>query len=62
MTLRLPSWRQYSTAADEAWRPLTDEVSGDRLGSLWAIKHGVAPMYPQAFPPVVDPATVPGAP
>lgn len=25
---------------------------------LWAIKHGVAPPYPQVFPPVVDPATL----
>lgn len=25
---------------EEAWRPLTDEIAGDRLGSLWAIKHG----------------------
>jgi photosynthetic reaction center M subunit len=24
---------------------------------LWAVKHGVAPMYPAAIPPVVDPAT-----
>jgi photosynthetic reaction center M subunit len=30
---------------------------------LWAVKHGVAPMYPQVFDPVsVDPATLPGAP
>jgi photosynthetic reaction center M subunit len=29
---------------------------------LWAVKHGVAPMYPQVFAPVVDPATLPGAP
>ncbi|HSN70020.1 MAG TPA: photosynthetic reaction center subunit M, partial [Steroidobacteraceae bacterium] len=27
---------------------------------LWAVKHGVAPMYPQVFPPVVDPAALPG--
>ncbi len=28
---------------------------------LWAVKHGVAPAYPQVFPPAVDPAlTVPG--
>jgi photosynthetic reaction center M subunit len=28
---------------------------------LWAVKHGVAPAYPQVFPPVIDPAlTVPG--
>jgi photosynthetic reaction center M subunit len=29
---------------------------------LWAVKHGVAPSYPQVFPTVVDPATLPGAP
>jgi photosynthetic reaction center M subunit len=29
---------------------------------LWAVKHGVAPSYPSAFPPVIDPATLPGAP
>jgi photosynthetic reaction center M subunit len=29
---------------------------------LWAVKHGVAPTYPHVFPPVVDPATVQGAP
>jgi photosynthetic reaction center M subunit len=30
---------------------------------LWAVKHGVAPMYPVVFDPVsVDPATLPGAP
>ncbi len=29
---------------------------------LWAVKHGVAPQYPNVFPPVVDPATLPGAP
>ncbi len=30
---------------------------------LWAVKHGVAPMYPQVFDPVsVDPSTLPGAP
>jgi photosynthetic reaction center M subunit len=29
---------------------------------LWAVKHGVAPSYPQVLPPVVDPATLPGAP
>jgi photosynthetic reaction center M subunit len=28
---------------------------------LWAVKHGVAPMYPLVFPPVTDPATLPGA-
>jgi len=27
---------------------------------LWAVKHGVAPMYPHVFPPVVDPATLTG--
>jgi photosynthetic reaction center M subunit len=27
---------------------------------LWAVKHGVAPMYPAVFPAGVDPATVPG--
>ena len=25
---------------------------------LWAVKHGVAPMYPAVFPPVADPATL----
>jgi photosynthetic reaction center M subunit len=29
---------------------------------LWAVKHGVAPSYPQVFPTVIDPATLPGAP
>ena len=29
---------------------------------LWAVKHRVAPIYPHVFPPVVDPATLPGAP
>ena len=29
---------------------------------LWSVKHGVAPSYPQVFPTVVDPATLPGAP
>jgi photosynthetic reaction center M subunit len=29
---------------------------------LWAVKHGVAPMYPPSFPTVVDPATLPGVP
>ena len=28
---------------------------------LWAVKHGVAPSYPQVFPAVPDPATLPGA-
>ena len=28
---------------------------------LWAVKHHVAPMYPQVFAPVIDPATLPGA-
>jgi photosynthetic reaction center M subunit len=28
---------------------------------LWAVKHGVAPPYPQIFPPGVDPATLLGA-
>jgi len=28
---------------------------------LWAVKHHVAPMYPHVFPPVVDPASLPGA-
>jgi len=28
---------------------------------LWAVKHGVAPMYPVVFDPVVDPASLPGA-
>ncbi len=27
---------------------------------LWAVKHGVAPMYPQVFPPTLDPALLPG--
>ena len=27
---------------------------------LWAVKHHVAPMYPQVWAPVVDPATLPG--
>ncbi len=25
---------------------------------LWGVKHGIAPMYPQVFPPVIDPATL----
>jgi photosynthetic reaction center M subunit len=29
---------------------------------LWSVKHGVAPSYPQVFPAVPDPATLPGAP
>ena len=29
---------------------------------LWAVKHGVAPSYPQVFPHVPDPATLTGAP
>ncbi len=28
---------------------------------LWAVKHGVAPHYPQIGPAVVDPASLPGA-
>jgi photosynthetic reaction center M subunit len=28
---------------------------------LWAVKHGVAPSYPEVFPAVVDPATTGGA-
>jgi photosynthetic reaction center M subunit len=28
---------------------------------LWAIKHGVAPPYPNVFPPVIDPALTLGA-
>jgi photosynthetic reaction center M subunit len=27
---------------------------------LWAVKHGVAPMYPAAFQPVIDPALMQG--
>jgi photosynthetic reaction center M subunit len=27
---------------------------------LWAVQHGVAPSYPQVFPPVPDPALSPG--
>ncbi len=27
---------------------------------LWAVKHGVAPFYPQVFPPVLDPAAMTG--
>lgn len=26
----------------EAWSPLTDEIGGDKLGSLWATKYGTA--------------------
>lgn len=29
---------------------------------LWAVKHGVAPSYPQVFPPVLDPAPALGVP
>jgi photosynthetic reaction center M subunit len=29
---------------------------------LWAVKHGVAPSYPDVFPPVNDPALLQGAP
>jgi photosynthetic reaction center M subunit len=28
---------------------------------LWAVKHGVAPVYPHVFPPVTDPAAATGA-
>jgi photosynthetic reaction center M subunit len=28
---------------------------------LWAVKHHVAPIYPAVFPPVIDPASLPGA-
>jgi photosynthetic reaction center M subunit len=28
---------------------------------LWGVKHGIAPPYPSVFPPVIDPATLPGA-
>jgi photosynthetic reaction center M subunit len=27
---------------------------------LWAVKHGVAPMYPAVFPTGVDPASLQG--
>jgi photosynthetic reaction center M subunit len=27
---------------------------------LWGVKHHIAPMYPAAFPPVIDPATLTG--
>jgi photosynthetic reaction center M subunit len=27
---------------------------------LWGVKHHIAPMYPSAFPPVLDPALLPG--
>ena len=26
---------------------------------LWGVKHGIAPTYPQVFPPVIDPRTLP---
>jgi photosynthetic reaction center M subunit len=29
---------------------------------LWGVKHGIAPSYPLAWPTVVDPLTLPGAP
>jgi photosynthetic reaction center M subunit len=29
---------------------------------LWGVKHGLSAPYPPIFPPVVDPATLPGAP
>jgi photosynthetic reaction center M subunit len=29
---------------------------------LWAAKHHVVPAYPHVFPPVQDPASLPGAP
>ena len=29
---------------------------------LWAVKHHIAPSYPTGLPPVIDPATLPGAP
>jgi photosynthetic reaction center M subunit len=29
---------------------------------LWGVKHGLAPSYPQVFPPVVDPALAGGTP
>jgi photosynthetic reaction center M subunit len=29
---------------------------------LWGVKHGIAPPYPHLFTPVVDPATLAGAP
>ncbi len=29
---------------------------------LWAVKHGIAPSYPQVFPPVLDPAPALGVP
>ena len=28
---------------------------------LWGVHHGIAPSYPHVFPPVVDPASTPGA-
>jgi photosynthetic reaction center M subunit len=28
---------------------------------LWAVKHGVAPTYPDVFGHIVDPATLQGA-
>ena len=27
---------------------------------LWGVKHGIAPMYPHVFPPVIDPSTMQG--
>jgi photosynthetic reaction center M subunit len=29
---------------------------------LWGVKHGIAPSYPTAWPTVIDPLTLPGAP
>jgi photosynthetic reaction center M subunit len=28
---------------------------------LWAVKHGVAPAYPQIYGPITDPLAAPGA-
>ena len=28
---------------------------------LWGVQHGIVPSYPSVFPPVVDPASLPGA-
>ena len=28
---------------------------------LWGVHHGIAPAYPQLWPPVIDPAAASGA-
>ena len=56
------SWIERGSILHRQWPRIGILLTGTVVDNwyLWAVKHGVAPSYPQVYPTIVDPLSVPG--